>query len=804
MKNYSFTNRSKWLYKKAAKICSELKQKQVTAEHLIAAFFFCEESKSIRILSEIGFDYESFRTWIVEDFFQAPEDEAKKNKILTVSASKEIIAIFQTAKEFSEDCDDGWVSIDHIFIGIISNIDSIDTAVAEKMDFDYEEYEERITKYFNNETFVEEPLEKKAEQKRNKSGKKNILDRCCINLTSKCQDVEYRIKGRDQDLEKMQYILNRKTKNNVLIVGESGVGKTALVEYLAHSIASNSCNILLSGKQVYLLNLNSLVSGTKYRGDFERKMESVIDECKNSNIILYIDEIHTLVGAGDAEGGLDAANILKPYLSNGEITIIGSTTYEEYRKKIHKDKALSRRFDLINLKAPSAKETLNILRNKKDYFIDYHGVSIDDQILIDIIELADKYIRDTNFPDKAIDLLDLACSHCKVQKTHKPKSLLKKEAEVVDILVDMACKNKKEQTEALKKLSVSDFKQEYEKWLAKIDSPNMVGKLSMAHVIDALCHKTGIPKDKFSKKNKNKYINLEKEIKKDIVGQDEAVSKITKCLLRYKSGLRDVKKPIGSFLFLGSTGVGKTYLAKTLANKMFITEDNFVRFDMSEFSEEQSVAKLIGSSPGYVGHDRGGLLIEKVCQNPHTLILFDEIEKSHPKVQKVLLQILEEGELTDSIGRKADFNNCVIIVTGNIASSQLSQKTMLGFKPNIPSEDIKEEAFKTLKKHMALELMNRFDEIVFFNDFTEEGMKKIIKKELNSFSEVNGIKINYNASLINFIYDNNSKKEFGARQIKRIIQNEVLDPLSIFLLNNSCKKSASVYFSSKTNKVEIK
>ena len=804
MKNYSFTNRSKWLYKKAAKICSELKQKQVTVEHLIAAFFFCEESKSIRILSEIGFDYESFRAWIVEDFFQAPGEEAKKNKILTVSASKEIIAIFQTAKEFSEECDDGWVSIDHIFIGIISNIDCVNIAVAEKMDFDYEEYEERITKYFNNETFVEEPLEQKTESKRNKSSKKNILDRCCINLTSKCGDSEYRIKGRDQDLEKMQYILNRKTKNNVLIVGDSGVGKTALVEYLAYSITSNSCNILLSDKQVYFLNLNSLVSGTKYRGDFERKMESVINECKNSNIILYIDEIHTLVGAGDAEGGLDAANILKPYLSNGEITVIGSTTYEEYRKKIHKDKALSRRFDLINIKAPSPKETLDILKNKKDYFTEYHGVSIDDQILNDIVDLADKYIKDTNFPDKAIDLLDLACSHCKVQKTHKPKSLLKKEAEVVNLLVDMSSKNKKEQEKTLKRLSVSDFKQEYEKWLAKIDSSSAIGKLSTTHIIDALCHKTGIPKDKFNKNNASKYINLEKEIKKDIFGQDEAVSKITKCLLRYKSGLRDIKKPIGSFLFLGSTGVGKTYLAKTLANKMFVAEDNFIRFDMSEFSEEQSVAKLTGSSPGYVGYDRGGLLIEKVCQNPHTLILFDEIEKSHPKVQKVLLQILEEGELTDSIGRKANFNNCVIIVTGNIGSNQLSQKTMLGFKPDIPNKDLKDDAFKTLKKCMALELINRFDEIIFFNDFAKEDMKKVIKKELNYFSNVNGVKIKYSSSLIDFIYRNNENKEFGARQVKRIIQNKVLDPLSVFLLNSPKEKNVSVSFSLKTDKIEVK
>ena len=801
MNDYKLTPRSKWLYNKAKNITEQLGSPFVTIEHLLAAFLFCEESKTIRILSEIGFDYESLRMWMVEEYFSF--DKNNKSEKSKCKPSEDLLHVLDVAAEFANECDDGYVSIDHIFIGIISSIELLDPQVAKKLDFEIKYFEDNITKYFANQTFTEGPSAKAPAVKQGKSSKAS-LEKNCINLNEKCSSDEYNISGRDEELKRMEYILNRKVKNNVLIVGDSGVGKTALVEFLAHKVSSGTGHILLSEKEIYCLNLNSLVSGTKYRGDFERKMEAIVDDCKDSNIILYIDEIHTLIGAGDAEGGLDAANILKPYLANGEITLIGSTTYEEYRKKIYQDKALTRRFDVINLKAPSAEETFEILLNKKDHFITYHGVFIDDLILNEIIGLSDKYIKETNFPDKAIDLLDLACSHCKVQKTAKPASLQKQEEEVVKTLVQLASQSDDIRQKAMEQVPVVKFKNAYEKWMSKVKSGDIVGDLKISHVIDALCHKTGIPKDKFTKQNKVKYINLEKEIKKDIFGQDEAVNKISKCLLRYKSGLRDSQKPIGSFLFLGSTGVGKTHLAKTLASKMFVTEDNFVRFDMSEFSEEQSVSKLIGSSPGYVGYDKGGILIEKVCQNPHSIILFDEIEKSHPKVQKVLLQILEEGELTDSIGRKANFNNCVIIVTGNIGSRQLSTKTTLGFKPDVSSEESKQEAFKALKKYMPLELINRFDEIIFFNDFTEENMKKIIKKELSKFASINNTKIKYHASLVNFVYKKNKNKEFGARQLKRIIQNEVLDLLSSFLLNNEAQPSVVMSFSAKSNKVVIK
>lgn len=800
MKEFSsFTNRTKWLYEKSADIASQLGCQKVSIEHLITAFFFCEESKTIRVLSEMGFDYESFRIWLIEEYFEFKNISKLKG---TPSPSKELVEVFRASVSFSKEHDDGWVSIDHVFIGILSCIELIDDAVVRKLDFEYKEYEDKMNKYFRDETFVESPA--KSDSSHSSTNTKTSLDKSCVNLTVKCKSAEYEIEGRDEELKRMEYILNRKVKNNLLIIGDSGVGKTALVEFLAQRIAYKTSNVLLFPKQIYALNLNSLVSGTKYRGDFERKMEAIINDCKDSDIILYIDEIHTLIGAGDAEGGLDAANILKPYLATGEITIIGSTTYEEYRKKIFQDKALSRRFDIINLKAPSKDQVLNILKNKRSHFMSYHNVNISDEVLTAIVDLSDKYIKETNFPDKAIDLLDLSCSHCKVDKTQKPSSLIKEEKKVYEKILELASSSDKDKVITENDLPINKFRESYNKWMDKAVSGGLVGTVTVDHVIDALCHKTGVPKDKFTKQNKIKYTSLEKEIQKEIFGQNQAISKITKCLLRYKSGLRDSNKPIGGFLFLGSTGVGKTYLAKTLASKMFVSQDSFIRFDMSEFSEEQSVAKLIGASPGYIGYDKGGLLIEKVYQNPHSVILFDEIEKSHPKVQKVLLQILEEGELTDSMGRKASFSNCVIIVTGNIGSSQLSTKTTLGFNPDISEEDQKKNAFAALKKYMPLELINRFDEIVFFNDFSESDLKQIVKNELSKFSEVNGKKITYHKTLIDFINNKNNHKEFGARQIKRIIQNEVLDVLSNFLLENDHANRVTVSFSAKQNKVVIK
>jgi len=788
------TPRSKWFIDKATEVAKQLNHACLDIDHLLLTFLFCEDAKTIRIFHEIDFDYESMRNWMTHNYF-----EKKKRKPKKFNISPIVDQIIKDATEFAQLCNSDWVAIDHIFIGILTNVDEFHKEIKNMLNFDFEVYKDKITRYFNGESLMLK-ADSTKESNKGTSVYKN-LNKHGENLNDKCAASDFILIDRDDELEKIQCILNRRYKNNVLILGESGVGKTSIVKYLAHKIANGSCSHYLNNKVIFNLNLNSIVSGSKYRGDFEAKLEAIIEEAKDENIILFIDEIHTLVGAGEAEGSLDAANALKPYLSNGEITIIGATTNQEYRKKIFQDKALARRFDTIHLYPPSKAETENILKSKRDILENFHLISVSDSILDDIINLSEKYIKDTNFPDKAIDLLDLSCSFSKISHIKKPKALIKKEEDLVVNLVDSVASSTEDKIKLL-----DSYKNSYQKWWNKINKYRY--PITIEDVLGALSLKTSIPKEKFSNDNLHKYIHLDDILKAKIFGQDEAVSKICKSLVRHKTGLKDPNKPIGTFLFLGATGVGKTYLAKTLAKEFFVSEKSFIRFDMSEFSEESSVSKLVGSSPGYVGFESGGLLVEQVANNPHSIVLFDEIEKAHLKVQQVLLQILDEGQLTDSMGRKANFTNCIVIVTGNIGSHQLVKTQKLGFNSSFSEDDKKNEAFELLKKSMPLELINRFDEIVFFNNLTSSDMKGIISKELQAFSltgeNLGSAKIKYSKRLIDFIYSKIEKQEFGAREVKRIIHKEILDTLSDYIINHPDENLYNVNYDKKLNNIVIK
>ncbi len=788
------TPRSKWFIDKATEVAKQLNHNRLDIDHLLLTFLFCEDAKTIRIFHEIDFDYESVRNWMTHDYFEKKKHKPKKFSITAV-----VDRVIMDAVDFAKLCNSEWVAIDHIFIGILTNIDDLHEEIKDRLSFDFEIYKDKITKYFHGES-----LNLKSTASRQYTEKHPLYEGLHKNgekLNDRCASADFILIDREEELEKVQCILNRKYKNNVLILGESGVGKTSIVEYLAYKIANGKCSHYLNNKIIFNLNLTSLVSGAKYRGDFEAKLQAVIEEAKDENIILFIDEIHTLVGAGDSEGSLDASNILKPYLSNGQITIIGATTNQEYRKKIFQDKALSRRFDVIHLHPPSKTQTENILKSKRDILENFHLISVSDEVLSMIINLSDKYIKDTNFPDKAIDLLDLSCSFSKISHIKKPKRLLKKEKDLVANLVDSASSCTEDKIKLL-----DSYQDAYQKWWDKINKYRY--PITTKDVLEALSLKTGLPKNKFSNNDLDKYTHLDDILKNKVFGQDEAVSKICKSLVRHKAGLKDPCKPIGTFLFLGATGVGKTYLAKVLAKEFFVSEKSFIRLDMSEFSEETSVSKLVGSNPGYVGFESGGMLVELVANNPHSIILFDEIEKAHLKVQQVLLQILDEGELTDSMGRKASFTNSVIVVTGNIGSRQLIKTQKLGFNSSISEEDKKNEAFDLLKKSMPLELINRFDEIVFFNNLNASDIKDIIAKELKAFSltgeNLGSSKIKYSKSLVNFVYSKIEKVEFGAREIKRIIHTEVLNDLSDYVIKNPEQNIYFVSFDKKTNKITIK
>ena len=800
----NFTPRAKWLLERTKSLSKELGKNIAEVEHLLATFLFCEDAKTIRILQEMNFDYIELRKWLAEKFFHVDPKKSGKDVIL----SESINIVLESAQKFSNYCGDSWVSIDHIFIGILKNLEFIDGSVSHRLDFNFKHFEKLMVEYFKGETSIT-PQSTDPQNEGKSDSHFPFLEKHCKNLINSCYSDDYKLLGREDEIDKIQSILNRKNKNNVIIVGDPGVGKTSIIEYLAYKISNDQASHFLSNKTIYSLNLNNLISGTTYRGQFESKLESLIQEAKDANIILFIDEIHMMVGAGESQNGSnDFSNIIKPYLSNGELTIIGSTTFEEYRDKINKDKALNRRFDLVYINEPTKPDTLEILKLKKESFEKFHNVSISDEVLNSILDLSDRFIKNNCFPDKAIDLLDLTCSTSKTRKVKKPNSLLQKEKKLTDSLKssqenDLDFKNLNDDQAQL----FIDYKDSYLSWMSNI--PKKKYSINIDDIRFTLSKKLGISKDKFQNEGFSKYINLNKKLCHDVFGQDEAVNKIIKCLFRYKSGLKEDYRPIGSFLFLGPTGVGKTYIAKKLASEFFASTNTFLKFDMSEFSEEHSISKLIGSSPGYVGFENGGLLIEKVSQNPHCLILFDEIEKAHPKVRQVLLQILDDGCLTDAIGRKADFTDSIIIVTGNIGSSALTTSKSIGFGSDIKEDQKKNDAFLSLKKELPPELINRFDEIVFFNSLSESDFRNIIKNELSKFNHANNgygeasSKVSYSPSVINYILQESKLKEFGAREIKRTISNKILNLLAEYIVNNPYKDAYKVSFNKKSNEIFI-
>ena len=609
--------------------------------------------------------------------------------------------------------------------------------------------------------------------------------------------------GRDVEVKRISQILSRKKKNNVVIVGDAGVGKSALVEKLALQIYKGNCPSNLLDKRLVSLDLTSLVAGTKYRGQFEERIKAILNELQeNTNVIVFIDELHTMVGAGNASGAMDAANILKPALARGEIQCIGATTFDEFKKHIEKDGALVRRFQKIILKEPTQTETIEILQNLKSSYEDFHKVSFDENVIETIVMLSARFITDRQFPDKAIDIMDELGSNKKISKKIPEiiEDLKKKIDEVKEkkILVvknqdyEKAAKLRDEERKIFKKLE-----DEKDKWT--ISQKENKTPVSVEDVYDMVSDMTGVPISKLDSKETEKLLTLENILSSKVIGQDDAIKTISKSIRRNRVGIKDNNKPIGSFIFLGSTGVGKTYLAKSLAETIFGDPNKIIRVDMSEFMEKHNVSRLIGSPPGYVGYDEGGQLTEKVKNNPFSVILFDEIEKAHKDVFNILLQILDEGHLTDSFGRKVNFTNTLIIMTSNVGAKKVSEfGDGMGFstssKENQKSEVKKSIIQKSLKQQFNPEFLNRIDDIIMFNPLDSDTIKVIIdielKKLVNRLSEKN-YKISFDKTVVNRIFELNSEEEYGARPIKRIIQNLCEDFLSEEILKGNIKENST-------------
>ena len=662
--------------------------------------------------------------------------------------------------------------------------------------------------------FEEGPV---SNPKRTKKGSTTpILDNFSRDLNKLAEEGKIDpVIGRDKEVKRIAQILSRKKKNNVVIVGDAGVGKSALVEKLALMIIKGDCPSNLLDKRIMSLDLTSIVAGTKYRGQFEERIKAILNELQNEpNVIVFIDELHTMVGAGNASGAMDAANILKPALARGEIQCIGATTFDEYKKHIEKDSALVRRFQKIILKEPSQEETVQILKNLKDSYQNFHKVHYDDNVIETIVKLSGRFITDRQFPDKAIDVLDELGSDKKIN-TKIPESIekLKKESDEIKerkIQVvksqnyEQAAKLRDEERKVLTKLD-----EEKSKWMEK-QKDNKI-PVSIDDVYEIISQMTGVPISKLDSRETENLLKLEDRLKSKVIGQDDAISIISRAIRRNRVGIKDTNKPIGSFIFLGSTGVGKTYLAKSIAEILFGDADKVVRVDMSEFMDKHNVSKLIGSPPGYVGYDEGGQLTEKIKNNPFSVVLFDEIEKAHKDVFNILLQILDEGHLTDSFGRKVNFTNTIIIMTSNVGAKKVSDfGGGVGFSTST-SDSQKNEVRKSiiqkaLKQQFNPEFLNRIDDVILFNSLDKNIINKIIEIELNKLAgrlKDKNYNVTFDKTIVSRIAELNTQEDYGARPIKRIIQNLCEDFLSEEILKGTIKENVNVTLKMKDGEIKI-
>lgn len=643
--------------------------------------------------------------------------------------------------------------------------------------------------------------------KSGKSGEESgVLEKYSRDLTALARENKIDpVIGRENEIQRVIQILSRRTKNNPCLIGEPGVGKTAIAEGLALRIAKGQVPELLADKRIVSLDLTGMVAGTKYRGDFEDRIKGVIDEVKNSkNIILFIDEVHTLIGTGSAEGAVDAANILKPSLARGELQVIGATTIDEYRRNIEKDAALERRFQPVTVGEPSQEDSIEILKGIRDKYEAHHKVKITDEAIESAVKLSTRYIGDRFLPDKAIDLIDEAASRVRLKSFTAPPEIKEMEQKLQNISAEKEVAVSQQDFERAAKLRDEEkelqktYNAEKAKWQSSDSSREK--QVTATEIAEIVSGWTGIPVSQMTEQESERLLHMEEELHKRIVGQDAAVSAVSRAIRRGRAGLKDPKRPIGSFIFCGPTGVGKTELTKALAAAMFGDENAMIRLDMSEFMEKHTVSKLIGSPPGYVGYDEGGQLTEKVRRKPYSVILFDEIEKAHPDVFNMLLQILDDGILTDSTGRKVDFKNCVIIMTSNVGARLITEeRASFGFTPEEQNasrsdEQIKEAVMGELKNTFRPEFLNRVDDIIVFNRLTEENIKQIaanLLKNLEARIKAVDISIEFDQSVVDFTAKAGFDKVYGARPLKRAIQTKIEDVLSEKILEKEIEKGSS-------------
>jgi ATP-dependent Clp protease ATP-binding subunit ClpC len=798
----NFTPRAQQVLALARKEADRFNHNVIGTEHLLLGLIKLGQGVAVNVLQKMGLDLETVRMAVEKKTGTGPDQKVIGNIPYTPRVKKVLALASKEAKALNHT----YVGTEHILLGLLREGDGIAAQVLKDLDVDIEQTRQEILKeldpnFTGEESSIPESGEKTpapgAGQEKKGDVKTPALKAFGRDLTELARkgDMDPVI-GRKNEIERVIQILCRRTKNNPVLLGEAGVGKTAIVEGLAQEIASGNVPEILRDKRVVTLDLALMVAGTKYRGQFEERIKAVMDEIRRAkNVILFIDELHTIVGAGSAEGTMDASNIIKPALSRGEMQCVGATTLNEYRKYIEKDAALERRFQSVKVEAPSVEEAILILKGLRHKYEAHHKVEFTDKAVEAAVKLSDRYITDRFLPDKAIDVMDESGSRARIGTMTRPPETKALEAEIEEI------KNKKE-----KAIKNQDFegaasmrdKEKHAKenlesalatWRAAREEKRVV--VDEDDIFHVVAKWTGIPIKRMGQDETQRLLTIETEMEKVVVGQRVAVSAICKALRRSRADLKDPRRPIGTFLLLGPTGVGKTLLAKTMAEQMFGDSKALIALDMSEYMEKFNVSRLIGSPPGYVGYEEGGQLTEKVRRNPYSVVLFDEIDKAHPDVWNILLQILEEGKLTDNIGRVINFRNCIILMTSNVGSDVIKRQSTLGFSPitdEATYEKMRERTMDEAKKMFRPEFLNRLDDVIVFRSFTKPDLIQILDLEVGKVLERlrhKNIKLVLDDKAKDFLVDKGYDPQYGARPMRRSVERFLEDPLAEEILKGS-------------------
>ena len=798
-----FTRQAKAALKLAESTARSWKHSYIGTEHILVGLLDEQEGTAGKILEEFGVDREKLESLITKLIAPSGVPVAEKSAGYSPRAQKVREQAVKEAEKQKEDL----AGTEHLLLAMLKETDCVGTRLLYTMGVNIQKLYSAVLAAAGIDTnAIPEELQMPKNQKGKQGSTTPTLDQYSRDLTAMAADGNLDpVVGRDKEIARLIQILSRRTKNNPCLVGEPGVGKTAIVEGLAQRIISSMVPESVKNKRVVVLDLSGMVAGSKYRGEFEERIRNVINEVRsNQGILLFIDELHTIIGAGGAEGALDASNILKPSLSRGEIQLIGATTLEEYRKYIEKDAALERRFQPVTVEEPSEEETIEILKGLRPYYEKHHGVVIEDSALEAAVKMSERYINDRFLPDKAIDIIDEAASKVRLGGYRMAPEVDAMELELHEIQKDKEKAVKQADLSLAKELQARqrEIETEISKYKEKEERRNKRKKISVteASVADIISDWTKIPVQRLTEGETKRLARLEKELHKRVIGQEEAVKAVAQAVKRGRVGLKDPNRPIGSFLFLGPTGVGKTELSKALAEAVFGSEQAMIRVDMSEYMEKHSVSKLIGSPPGYVGYDEGGQLSEKVRRNPYSVLLFDEIEKAHPDVFNILLQVLDDGHITDAHGRKVDFKQTIIIMTSNAGAQAIIEPKKLGFLSNNDEkqdyERMKSGVMEEVRRLFKPEFLNRIDEIMGFHPLNKTHIKKIVNIMLKTLEkrckEQLDIQLKITESVRDFLAEAGFDSKYGARPLRRAIQTKLEDPMANALLEGTIKRGDTV------------